>query len=161
MAEVVFPDSIQAFQKSEMIDNEAEHPGLGCTVPYNAPGVKATIYVYDLNFEVIPDGPESECVLQHFRNEVAQLTQMVEHGLYASASVNQVYVTGGPERGREFLCADISIRQNGQELDSYLYLTGYDGKFVKVRVTSPSSEQSEMQARKFADEVSALLQSSK
>ena len=59
---IKFPDSLAGFELRKTIDSESLSPGLGVTLYYNIPGVKASVYVYDKSFPQIKSGIDSPVV---------------------------------------------------------------------------------------------------
>ena len=51
-----FPSQLGPFELMRVIDNEKSNPGFGASVLYNAPGIKATVFIYDYGHGHIPDG---------------------------------------------------------------------------------------------------------
>lgn len=45
---IPLPETMGKFKRTKVIDNELEYPGLGTTVFYNTPGLKATLYIYNM-----------------------------------------------------------------------------------------------------------------
>lgn len=147
------PEMIHGSALGKPIDNEASSPGLGVTIPFSSPAFKATVFIYDLGLQSVPEGPMSELVLNHFYQLIKEIESAVEYGVYNYARLTGKYATGSQSRGREILCAEIEIGQGGNSLYSYLYLTGHKDKFVKVRITTPAQQRGAVAARQFADEL--------
>jgi hypothetical protein len=144
------------FSRSKIINNEALHPGYGCTVSYNGwPEGEATIYIYDKRRDDIPDGPTSPTVLTEFDQATHEALLLQSAG--RSLELVDRYGTGSPERGKEFLCAVFVLRDDLGTRRSYLYLTGSNGSFVKIRITLRTNDTADPTARNFADAVATRL----
>ncbi len=104
----LFPAELGGFVRGEPIDFESKDPGLGIGLPYNHPGVKATVYVYDLQSADLPDGIGS----REARDEVGK----------AEGDVSRSY-------------KDVRVLSASDVYSSHLYLAIRNGNFVKVRVT--------------------------
>ena len=154
---VYLPRQVGEFTRDTAIDNEATNPGLGVTVPYSAPGLKATVYVYDLGIPTIPEGPTSDITLRLFSRSVEDVHALATHGVYESVHLQEKYGTGSPARGQEFLCAQFEIKQGGRRLDSYVFLTAHSSKFIKIRITVPPDSENNRRARAFADDIAVSL----
>ena len=151
--EIEMPRIISGLERGEATVNEIQPPGLGVSIPYRGKGIQATVYIYDLGYEEIPDGPESDLVISQLWKTVDDVQSALDQGIYEAAQLKDKFGTGSPSRGREFLCAELELRQNGLIEDSYIYLTGFKKKFIKVRITMPKDSQLDHIARDFADEI--------
>ena len=148
-----FPAKVNAFDRGRVTNFERQHPGLGYAIAYHGPGrEEATVYVYDLGLSLIPEGPLNDAVKQAFgqaSNDVA--------ASYSTVELVGRYSTGSTRAGVEFLCAEFLITKSGLSKRSFLYLTGHNSKFVKIRVTLGTSDPTVATARKFADEIASVL----
>ena len=155
---ITAPRKISTFIRGKAKDLEAENPGFGVSIPYSTSGrLKATVYIYDLGASMIPEGPMSTLVRDHFDQTIEEVSTAVSQGMYESTRTKKIYLTGAAESGHDFLCAEIEIRENGSLLDSYIFVTGRNGKFVKIRITAPAAEQATKAARDFADKFARVL----
>ena len=138
---LVFPAELAGFQYWGF--HEYPMPGLGYSVRYNADDtVKVDIYVYDMNHKVIENGIASARVIDQFNTVLGNLSYYEKKGTYLNLKElergNKKY---GP-KGMEFLWARYQFEQSpgegvvyhGERL-SDTYLTGWKGKFIKVRLT--------------------------
>jgi hypothetical protein len=152
------PKQVIGFARGRITDNEPHQPGLGYTIAYHGPsGEQATVYVYDLGISGIPDGPLNAAVRAAF--DQATTAAMAAAGLLdMTVELVDRYGTGNLNDGAQYLCAEFMIQTNsGTHKRSYLYLTGYKGKFVKIRATVPTSDPTVATAREFADAIASAL----
>ncbi len=148
------PSELAGFQRGTIIDNEPRSKGLGISVPYTAPGVQATVYIYDRGIQSLPDGFEAPAVQEQAQQAVRDIfiTYTEVHELKKLAP--------GVGSCSKFLRAEFSYinpRSNPAELlHSYLYVGGRKGNFVKIRITHPAKFASaigEVAELRFAQEL--------
>jgi hypothetical protein len=156
VAGILLDAAYLGFTRGKIIDNELAQPGYGYTIAYHGgPQGEATIYIYDKGYDDIPDGPVSEVVLTEFDQATQEALSLQPAG--RSLELVDRYGTGSPERGREFLCAVFVVRDGLEPRRSYLYLTGANGNFVKIRITLHTNDAADPTARIFADSVATRL----
>src|SRR5262249_9123792 len=142
------------FHYDGMINNETEHPGLGVTFKYRGgPKGEGTIFAYSKGVSAVPDGPSSPIVMQEFQRATEDVLAVEGR----AAELVDRYVTGTPERGREFLCAEFVVTGRHGKRRSFLFLTGALGRFFKIRVTLRTNDPADATARDFADAVASGL----
>jgi hypothetical protein len=153
------PPQIAGAQREAVTDYEKTHPGLGYSVRYRLPGWTTDIYIYDLKQSAIPDDPMSGIVQaerDHAKNDVFLLAQ---RGDYRNVTAGQDYtITDAGGRPR-LICSALSyfhVARN-TELDSYLCLGGWHGKFVKFRMSTPRDPTAAAASRRFIDAWIAVL----
>ncbi|GEM_PF-881322 len=140
-----FPEKVGNLVLVDHTDFENKTPGLGESLSYRAPGINADLYVYDFKIKDIPDGADSEVLKKHFAQVAGDIFQFEKMGKYKN--VKTVVATEKQTvSGMECLWEKFSFNSQGKDKESYLYLTGYKGKFFKIRVTHDAKET------KFAEE---------
>jgi hypothetical protein len=151
---VSLPIKVGPFVQTHVKDYRPEHPGLGLGIEYAAPGFKATVYVFNAGLPSIPEGPRSAPVSAIFRQSMNDIEEAMRQGIYESSSVNRIYVTK-PSSREEFMAADIDLVDDGQPARSFLYVTGHQNQFVKIRITTstPASADPAPTAEGFAREL--------
>ncbi len=154
---IPLPGAIAGLSRADITNNEMVNPGLGYTIPYNGAEEKATIYIYDFGLNNIPEDPMSDVVRQHFEECIAQIMQMKDRGIYSGIEIGDSYGIGSPTSGLQFLCCEFMVCENDKLLDTFLFVTSYGGKFVKLRYTMPHCKHASTSARGFADAVGSLL----
>lgn len=120
----MLPYQIGWLHYDNLIDNEAEHPGMGVTVAYSMPNTKATIYVYDKLEKSIDskDNPgqferEFDSAVSDFMAMNSNMGEPTYHKI--SNVLSGVFVDG----------ANYSI----------ICLGTYENKYVKLRLSSDDS----------------------
>ena len=149
-------DRYAGFERGKITNNEPQNPDLGYSTAYHGRHLgEATIYVYDLGQEDIPDGPTSRTILDEFNRATNDVLALPING--RRVELIDRYGTGAPDRGKEFLCAEFVLEDEVGRRRSFLYLTGADRHFVKIRVTLRSNDPADPTAREFADAVAFHL----
>ena len=139
------------YTRGKILDNERTHPGLGITMAYHGgERGEATIYIYNLGQKNIPDGPTSNVVRAEFDKTTREV---FEAGQVAGNRIELVsrYGTG------EFLCSEFIITEDHGSHRSFLYVTGANENFVKIRITLRTNDETDATARNFADAVASGL----
>lgn len=128
-----FPAELAGFSRGEVVDFEAQRPGLGFGVPYSAPGVKATVYVYGLQIADLPEGIASSAFLKHARQTEREIVSA-----WADVQVLSAQGRGDGHCG-DFMRTRFSLADprdaSGDRFISHLYLGSRKGNFIKIRVT--------------------------
>lgn len=149
-------DNYAGFKRGKVINYEPENSGHGYSTAYHGgPQGEATIYVYDLGLAHIPDGPTTRIIMDEFNSTTNDVLALPIDG--RRVEFIERYGTGAPDRGEEFLCAEFVIEDAAGRRRSYLYLTGANRHFVKIRVTLRSNDPTDPTAREFADAVASHL----
>src|SRR5262249_44885089 len=109
--------------------------GLGVSFSYACPedGI-ATLYVYDLNRGMIPDGPDSEIVKSEFEEGKRQIES--RFGSVAELRTeDKVRIGTGPCTFEAKRAIFVVEGIGGPAIVSHLYLTGHRNQLVKVRIS--------------------------
>ena len=109
------------------------------------------VYLYDLGQRTIPADAESEAI----RNQLAQargdVFELGKRGTYANVSEKGDFTI--PETGKpRFICTSFSYLRGERvdiAVDSFLCLTAWSNKFVKIRMTAPKGTMSRSDATDF------------
>ena len=139
---IPIPESLSKFKRTKIIDNESNTPGLGTTVYYSTPGLKATLYIYNLKKKTIADGVSS-FIRGHFsraKGDVERAANLGYYELTSKISSRSSYLI--PESKKvPVLLADFTYQSNGQEHSSYLYMTGHKNQIIKLRSSHLKADQ--------------------
>ncbi len=154
---IVFPDKIAGLENVEVTDYEAKHPGLGIGISYRKPEIKADIYLYKGGLSHIPEGINSSLITQHFEQVVGDIYTYEKKGMYHSVkklSEGEISLGNQPA-----LSSSFSYFQADIERVSYIYLTGYDKHFLKIRFTYFKSAETsgKPSLAKFLEKIGKLL----
>lgn len=137
---ITFPWALRGLVRGGSTNYELTHPGLGYSVPYSGDDITVTVYIYDGGVPDIPADLNDQVVEDHFRSALGEVMQSK---LYQKVEHGEAYGVGRDDKGVEFLCGEFFVVDNeGVNKDSYLYFATFNGKFVKLRVSLPSREDS-------------------
>ena len=154
--DLVFPKSIAGIPFSNLEVYEAEHPGYGVGYLYENGETLLDISVFDRGKPVIQDGINSEEV--HFQYEEAkqQIAAVEERGYYRIKEViSDDWIRVGYQ---PFLYFSYKYDDGRHEKSSYLMLTAYDGNFLKIRLTTDLTSDTQV-FKAFMSEFEALISS--
>jgi hypothetical protein len=154
---ILFPEMIGPFVRGEVTDYESTSSGLGYSIAYDSPLGAATVYIYDKNLFDIPEGPTGDLIRDEFDNGTNEVLEAVVTSPSANIQLIERYGTGEPDTGPEFLCAEFEISDEDRGRRTFLFLTGHKDKFIKLRISLNSNDDSEPTARNFADTFAGLL----
>jgi hypothetical protein len=146
------PDRVGSLVYARSIDFESKSRGLGYALRFGGkPGWMVDVYLYDLGQRTIPADIESDVI----RNQLAQargdVFELGKRGTYADVTDKgdfTVPVTGKPS----FICSSFSYLRGERvdiDVESYLCLSSWNNKFVKVRMTAPKGTMSRSDAMDF------------
>ena len=126
-----FPQKMASLKKGKTVVYD-RGSGLGVSIPYNAPGISATIYLYDAGIkrdEIPQDEIAAQCKKASEDIEQAAL-QGRYPGLKTLKGLQESSALGGST------CqAAYNFRKWNSTHQSHLYLGAKGGEFVKVRIT--------------------------
>ena len=148
---IAFPETLGSLPRQKA--HRYKDPKLGMAVAYHDKSIlRANVYVYDFGEEDIADGVASEAVKEQFALARKDIENAAARDYYKdleklAEATAEVQTPGGP---RSFLSASFRyaqapgprVRFLGTNV-SHLLLTGYRGKFVKVRFTYPEEKKAE------------------
>jgi hypothetical protein len=132
------PANLGDLNKTKVIDNEPKHSGLGTTIYYNRPGIKATVYIYRMGIKIIPDGIKSHVVQQAFAMAQADIRGAARQGYFKLTSelTTSTRILDPETKLISALTASFSCQENGEDLISILYVFGRRNQIIKIRISS-------------------------
>jgi hypothetical protein len=155
--EMRFGRELAGFTAAYVCDYEGKVPGLGKSIAYSGGQTgEATLYVYDKQQNNIPDGPESQEVYDEFQIAIRDVFYLAERNGH-SLKLLEIYVTGSPAVGAQFLCAELQLLDERGEHLTCVYMTGAKGRYLKLRMTLPRVEQASLVARTLADDIATCI----
>jgi hypothetical protein len=159
---IIFPDQLAGMDKGKITNYEKEHPGLGVSIGYYAPGITFTIYLYDMGMKTVPSDLESPVFRKHFEQVAGDVIRAGESGLYSNVvklSEETIFLRPSQE-GRRALSASFTFTLNGRDRISYLYLMAHKNYFLKVRFTYEKSIQTaaESTLKQFLQDLSDMIE---
>ena len=147
---VAFPESIEGFVRGQRVDYDPKEPGFGFSYGYNAPGSFATVYVYDLRLRNIPSSADAPLIQRQRDQAVSDVLEATKQGLYQSSTVKRKYLLRGPGGRPAYSAAEFSLVREGRSYDSFVYVTGWKGNFLKIRYSTLTHQASARDADRFA-----------
>ncbi|MBP7529780.1 MAG: hypothetical protein KA801_17800 [Syntrophorhabdaceae bacterium] len=132
---LLFPDPVGTMKLVRATDYEPLYAGLGTGISYRTQTIRADVFLYDLVQGPIPDGISSPIVSKEFDQASGDIYSLEKQGTYRNVSVivkKETVAAGGHIK---FLHSVLTYEQNNIKLISHLYLTGYRGFFMKLRIT--------------------------
>jgi len=131
---LVFPKAIAGIPFRNLEVYEAKHPGYGVGYQYEDANTQLDISVFDGGYPEIAEGIFSEGVHRQFEEAKKQIVAIEQQGLYKIISiVTDDWIQVG---GQPFLYFSYTFENGFETKSSYLMMTGYDGNFLKVRLTT-------------------------
>lgn len=132
------PSNLGDLNKSKVIDNEPKYSGLGTTIYYNCPGIKATVYIYCMGIKIIPDGIESNVIQQAFDMAQADIREAARRGYFKLTSelTTSTTILDPETKLISALTASFSCQEKGEDLISVLYVFGRKNQIIKIRISS-------------------------
>lgn len=119
--DVTLPAEIGWLHFQSSFESEREHPGTGWTFAYGAPGIKATIFIYNRTVSGIAGGPEVRVVRDEFERSRREMLSYR----------NTIRPLEGPRPQGAFLTQLFKI----DDQFSLLAVTAWQGYFLKLRLT--------------------------
>jgi hypothetical protein len=118
------PHEIGWLHAGEITDNESATPGAGVTVPYGAPAVKATIYIYDWQRTDVPEDVKDPIVRAEFEQAIQNVHTVTPH----------IEAWADPAFDGRHLFRCFKIGDDAKQ-NTLVALTTYRRKFIKLRTT--------------------------
>ena len=118
-------------------------PELGYSVAYDSElGGTVTIYVYNGGLKKIPDSIEDKILTSQMDQAKSDIKQYGKLGYYENVKEinNGTVMVGGLSGKVKALHSSFNFTIKGRDVDSEIYLFGYQNNFVKIRATRPQSE---------------------
>ena len=127
------PAVLNGLENRGMENYEKDNPGLGYSYRYEGISTKVDIYIYDLGFKDIPDGISSDIIEQSFVSAVRDVMIAGDRGAYEKVQYHEAKeVKVG---NLSFGVGRLSFNQDGIERESFVALTGVNGRIFKLRAT--------------------------
>ena len=139
---LVFPKDIAGIPFRNLEVYEARHPGFGVGYLYENDHTQLDISVFDGGHTDIADGIYSDGVHQQFEAAKSQIAAIEKQGYYKILKVvSDDWIQVGDQ---PFLYFSYTFDNGREEKSSYLMLTGYEGNFLKIRLTTAIRMDSEV-----------------
>jgi hypothetical protein len=144
---LTFPASVAGWERSGVHEFERDNPGLGYSVGYRQPGALTTVYIYDLKARSIPDDPAAPEIKTEFEAAKADMIAARQQGFYRKLEPKEQFGVADAHGRARLLCAAAAVvrRDRPIELATYLCVGGWNGKFIKFRMTGEQLPQTSAQ----------------
>lgn len=147
------PDRVGSLTYRQSVDFESKNPGLGTALRFSGPtGWLVDVYIYDLGLKTIPADPESDVIKSQLAQARGDVYELAKRGTYANVADKGDFSV--PETGKpRFVCLSFSYQRGDRvdvAVDSFLCLTSWRDKFVKLRMTGPKGSIERSDANAFA-----------
>ena len=117
---------------------------------YSQSGWKLDVFIYDLKRAAIPDDAKSAIVKAEFERARAEAFLAQPRGLYAQVYLRRNFTIDDAAKRTRFQCAAFHLTRDGAKpQDGFLCVTSWNNKFVKLRLTTLSDNNTETTARKY------------
>jgi len=153
------PAQIGGAEREGVKDYETARPGLGYGATYRLSGWTTDVYIYDLKLSSIPDDPTSTVFKEALTQAKDEVFGLGKRGDYKNVVLKSDFTIVDPAGRTRFVCAMFGYHhvQLKAEVDSYLCMTAWKGKFIKFRMTTPRSDASSAVSRRFIEAWSGVL----
>jgi hypothetical protein len=146
------PDRVGSLVYARTIDFESKSPGLGYALRFgDQPGWMVDVYLYDLGLKTIPSDAESDVIKTQLAQARGDIFELGKRGTYANVTDKGDFKV--PESGKpRFICASFGYLRGERvdiDVESYLCLSSWKDKFVKVRMTAPKGTLAKSDATSF------------
>jgi hypothetical protein len=147
------PDRVGSLSYVQSVDFESKTPGLGYALRFSgASGWLVDVYLYDLGLKTIPADPESSVVRDQLAQARGDVFELAKRGTYANLTDAGDFTVPASGKPR-FICLSFSYQRGDRvdvAVDSFLCLTSWRDKFVKIRMTGPKGTIARSDAAAFA-----------
>jgi hypothetical protein len=148
---LTFPERVGDAQIGPVRDHETTNPGYGYVVRYLKPGWDIDVSIYDRGAKPVPNDLGSAVIKRELEYIEGAIFFLRGRGGYSDVSVKRRYtLRDGSGRGR-FVCVDFTLTRKGGDADSFLCLTGWNGAFVNLRLTTSQHAGSDREAAAFVN----------
>jgi hypothetical protein len=146
---LTFPASVAGWERSGVSEFERDNPGLGYSVVYRQTGAVTTVYIYDLKARDIPDDPAAPEIKTEFEAAKGDMIAAQRQGFYRRLEPKEQFAIADAHGRARLLCAAAVVVRidQPQDLATYLCVGGWNGKFIKFRMTGEQLPQTS--ARQF------------
>ncbi len=146
------PDRVGSLVYVRTVDFESKSPGLGYALRFGGKlEWMVDVYLYDLGLKAIPADAESDVIrnqLVQARGDVFELGKRGTYGNVVDKGDFTVPATGKPR----FICTSFGYLRGERvdiDVESYLCLSSWNNKFIKIRMTAPKGTLSRLHATDF------------
>jgi hypothetical protein len=157
---LAIPEQVGALSHGPPVDYESKSTGLGYALRFlSRPGWLVDVYIYDFGLKTIPEDIDSAVLKNQMAQAKGDIFELGRRGSYANvADLGDFRIADG--NAHPFACSTFSyLRGEKKDIDaiSYLCLTSWKDKFVKIRMTAARNELSATDVTSFVKAWITLL----
>lgn len=146
---LVLPQKLAGIPFEEITIYEQQEPGQGIAYQYQSHDTSLDISVFDGGYSTIKEGIFSEGVHHFFEDAKSQIAAVEFQGYY---NITEIIHDDFIEIGDQpFLYFNFKFDDGTAEKSSHLFLSAYDGNFLKIRLTVPEEMNDQVLALFIAD----------
>ena len=149
---LAIPAQVGGLTHGQPVDFETKSPGLGYSLRFGSrPGWMVDVYIYDFQLKSIPADLGSTAVKDQFARARGDIFELGRRGSYANVQEKGEFVVARDGKTR-FICSTFNYLRGEKrdiDVDSYLCLTSWHDKFVKIRMTALKGAMSRADAMSF------------
>ena len=154
------PDRVGSLVYARTIDFESKSPGLGYALRFGGqPAWMVDVYLYDLGLKTIPSDAESDVIKNQLTQARGDIFELGKRGTYGNVTDKGDFKV--PESGKpRFICSSFGYLRGERvdiDVESYLCLSSWKDKFVKIRMTAPKGTLTKSDATSFVQAWIELL----
>ena len=156
------PGQVGGLTHGPALDYEAKVPGLGFSLGFARPGWSVDVYIYDFGLKVIPTDLESPLIQNHLSRAKGDIFGLERAGVYGSVEETEEFNVGDAGKTR-FVCSAFSFLRGAkkdEQAETYLCLTSWNNKFVKIRMTAGKGNMPRADLTNFVEAWISLLSAS-
>ncbi len=149
---LTIPAQVGGLTHGQPVDYETKSPGLGYSLRFaSRPGWMVDVYIYDFQLRSIPADLGSGAVKDQFARARGDIFELGRRGSYANVQEKGEFVVARDGKTR-FICSTFGYLRGEKrdiDVDSFLCLTSWNDKFVKIRMTAARGAMSRADAVSF------------
>jgi hypothetical protein len=159
------PPKVGDAKRGEVKDFEPANPGLGQAVGYSMPGWRITLFIYDLQRTDLPETAVASIITPQLEQAAGDIMTFKQKGDYADVDEGLGFVVPDGLAAR-FYCKSYvlkttkgigGLKSNNEQFDSYLCVTTWRKRFIKLRLTTASNPKALRTALEFVKSLDRAL----
>jgi len=152
---LVFPRKLSYFLRGDIRDYDLDHPGLGTGIPYRFADIKVMVDIYDKKQR--GSRINSDDVKRETQLEVEAVYDKARNGYYVNVELLEAPYIYSPGRGRPVYMAGFTVSLGSKSFREFIYMTSYNGHFIRIRITHPDSTSDDIVRNTFVRRLISIL----
>lgn len=146
---LVLPQELAGIPFDDITIYEQSTPGQGVAYQYHSSDTSIDISIFDGGYSQIQEGIFSEGVHHFFEDAKSQIAAVEYQGYY---NITEILTDDLIDIGdQQFLYFNFNFDDGTAARSSHLFLSAYDGNFLKIRLTMPEENNEQILANFLAD----------